>query len=148
MKTAITILLSFISGLIFAWFYNSVNQDSRSSEPAKGNQAALVISPDKSYIAKIWLPELGGLGATMSQPYQVWVESKAGASRLMLIADKTDGIKLKWLGIALLEICYKDAQINTFQNRFVDIDRTGSETLIKTVEVRLRRVERMEECKL
>ena len=65
----------------------------------------------------------------------------------MLEVDKTNEIKVKWLGVRLLEVCYEDAQISTFRNRFVEFDRTGSETLVQTVEVRLRRVERIDECR-
>lgn len=130
-----------------AWLTINFNRDTRAMEPAVGAQAISVVSPDKAYTAKVWLPSLGGFGATISQPHQVWIEGKSGQSRLMLEVDKTNEIKVKWLVVRLLEVCCEDAQISTFRNRFVEIDRTGSETLVQTVEVRLRRVERIDECR-
>ena len=65
----------------------------------------------------------------------------------MLEADKTDEIKIKWLGTRLLEVCYSEAQISTFRNRFIDVDRTGGVTQVQTVEVMLRRVGRLDECR-
>jgi len=145
-KIVAVILLAFMAGIGMVLMVMGSSRDSRASEPTAGKQAALVISPDKTYVAKIWLPDLGGLGATISQPHQVWIASRASESRLMLEADKTNEIKVKWLGMRLLEVCYSDAQISTFHNRFIDVNRTDGITQVKTVEVKLRRVERLDEC--
>lgn len=146
-KVTVMVLLAFIAGLGAMRMAMEINRDNRASEPAPGKQMASAASTDKAYTAKVWLPDLGGLGATVSQPHQVWIQNKANESRLMLEADKTDAVKIKWLAERLLEVCYSDAQISTFRNRFVDVDRTGSTTQVKIVEVTLRRVARFDECK-
>ncbi len=145
-KVGAALLLAFIAGLGVMWLTVDSGRDGRARERVAGKQVTLMVSPDKAYTAKIWLPGLDGLGATISQPHQVWIQSQAGESRLMLEADKTDQIKVRWLGARLLEVCYGDAQINTFHNRFIDVDRTGPVTQVQTVEVALRRVARLDEC--
>jgi hypothetical protein len=142
---SIVVSSAFIAGFSAAWLAMGFSHDSQAKKPT-GQPVAIVISPDKAYMARIWLPTLDGLGATISQTHQVWLEGRSGESRMMLVADKTDQIKLKWLAARLLEVCYSDAQISGFRNRFVDINRTDSETLIQTVEVWLRRVERINDC--
>lgn len=129
------------------WVVKSFDRERHATAQSPGRQAAAVASPDKEYVAKIWLPDLDGLGATISQPHQVWVEGKRG-SRLILEADKTDEIRLRWQSARQLEICYADAQIHRFSNRFVDVDRSGSITEAQTVEATLRRVKQLDECRM
>lgn len=112
----------------------------------EGHESQSVVSPEGLMRAFVWVPALsGGLGATVSQPYQVWVEDVQFASkRLMLEADKTDGLRISWVSGQTLEVCYSSAQIFKFLNRF-DFAIEGSPT-IRSIEVMLRRVEDLSEC--
>jgi hypothetical protein len=93
------------------------------------------------------MPELGGLGATVSQPYQVWMESLHGEPHAKMIfeADHTGGLRLSWYGPRDLEICYGPAQVNRFLNYYYvsPSEHTGTQD---KVEVRLRRVEKLAQC--
>lgn len=103
-------------------------------------------SPDGLMKAVVWLPGLGGLGATVSQPYQVWIQKLQGGEQKVLIfeADKTDGIGIRWKTQNELEVCYAQAQIVHFRNVFVVAERDSPE--IYKVEIMLRRVSKLSDC--
>ena len=137
------LLLSFATGLGLMWF---VCSGSHTPAPVGGELLASVTSPDQAYVAKVQRPAIDGMGATISQPYQVWVEGRSGSPQRVFEADKTDGVKIRWVAGLELEVCYADAQISTFRNRFVEVDRSGAVTAVRTAEVLLRRVPRLAEC--
>jgi hypothetical protein len=113
----------------------------------KGREMLSRAAPDSASRAFVWLPELSGaLGATVSQPYQVWIQSLQGGrdTRLVLVADKTHGFHLGWTAPTQLEICYADAQILQFQNFF--IVATEDSPTIYSVEIVLKKVSRLDEC--
>jgi hypothetical protein len=118
----------------------------RDDKLTAGHEALTKSAPDGASRAFVWLPELGGLGATLSQPYQVWMQSLRDNKemRLVLGADKTDGIHLGWTGSNQLEICYATAQIFQFQN-FFTVAKEGSQD-IYNVEILLKKVPKLDDC--
>ena len=143
-----SVLCAFVAGFVTSWLVSVSTREQRATTPEQGKEVASTLSPDRIYRAKVWLPELGGLGATISQPYQVWLENinVSGESRLVFEADKTDEIRVKWSAPLELEICYGSAQIHRFSNRFVSVDRTTGMAEARTVEVVLRKVKRLNDC--
>jgi hypothetical protein len=123
-----------------------VSCGSRADRLPTGHEAAAQLSPDGLSRAFVWVPELGGLGATVSQPYQVWLQSQRGEKQQTLIfeADKTDGVRLAWKSPGELEVCYGPSQIARFRNFFVVADRDSPQ--IYRVEVLLRRVQKLSDC--
>jgi hypothetical protein len=148
LRTLLKYLITFVFGMLVMWIIRIADQDRKSITPEQGQRSEIEVSPDKNHTSIVWLPDIGGLGATISQPYQVWIENKNGESRLVLEADKTDGVKIKWHNARHLEICYSDAQISKFSNRFIDIDHINSEIEIHFIEVTLRHVMQLDECRL
>ncbi|HEY7885292.1 MAG TPA: hypothetical protein VIC08_10130, partial [Cellvibrionaceae bacterium] len=113
--------------------------------PPKGHEIDNKNSPDNLNKAFIWAPELGGLGATMSQPYQVWLHNiKGGRLSLIFEADKLDGVELTWLSTRELEICYSRAQIYHFRNFFVIAEEHSPG--IYRVEIVLKKVSDLGYC--
>ncbi len=115
-------------------------------ELPKGHEVMAKAAPDGPGRAVVWMPQLGALGATVSQPYQVWMQSLQGEkeTRLVFEADKTDGVQLGWTGPTELEICYVAAQITRFQNFFVVA--TENSPQIYRVEILLRKVPKLDDC--
>jgi hypothetical protein len=143
----LSVAAAFGAGLVTMWLFLSSARERAMTEPSpQGSQTLTVNSTDSRYRAAVVLPSLDGLGATISQPHQVWISASDGGSRLMLEADKTDGIHIQWKTAHQLEICYRDAQIHKFSNRFVDILRDGELPKVRMLEVVLRRVQRLDEC--
>lgn len=142
------VLCAFAGGFITSWLVSISTREQRATTPEQGKEVSSLLSPDRIYRAKVWLPELGGLGATVSQPHQVWLENikVSGESRLVFEADKTDEIRVKWNTPLELEICYSGAQIYRFNNRFVSVDRTSGMVEARTVEVVLRKAKRLIDC--
>ncbi|MHB9112970.1 MAG: hypothetical protein ACYC4D_10180 [Thermoleophilia bacterium] len=147
-STFALILCAFAAGFIASWLVSISTREQRATTPEQGKEVTSVLSPDRAYRAKVWLPELGGLGATVSQPHQVWLENTkvSDESRLVFEADKTDGVRIKWNTPLELEICYSDAQIHRFNSRFVSVDRTSGVAEIRTTEVVLRKVKWLDDC--
>lgn len=115
-----------------------------------GHIVSTAPSPSKTSKAFVLEPELkGGLGATVSQPYQVWIQSLRpgmGAEKMLVFeADKTEGIHLSWTTERRLEICYSEARIVRFRNRFVALD-TKNQRVTDEVEVVLKRVPKLAQC--
>jgi hypothetical protein len=119
----------------------------RWEKPDEGTQLASAVAPGGASRAFVWLPELDGLGATVSQPYQVWMQSLHGEphNKLIFEAGQTGGVRLAWKGPRDLEICYGPAQIARFVNSYYLSSDEHSSTADK-VEVRLRRVEKLNDC--
>jgi hypothetical protein len=119
----------------------------RDDKLASGHEVLTQAAPDGASRAFVWLPELsGGLGATISQPYQVWMQSLRDNKEMQLVfeADKTAGVHLGWTGSNQLEICYATAQIFRFQN-FFTVAKEGSPE-IYDVDITLKKVPKLEEC--
>ena len=146
-KHSVFFMLSgFVFGIVLTVLVVVYFQGGELKGPAAGDLLFNKRASDDAFTVKIWSLKLDGLGATISQPYQVWIESKAGKQELILEADKTDGIHAKWLNNRLVELCYSEAQITKFRNRFVDVDRASREKIAETVEFRLRNVKDAAEC--
>jgi hypothetical protein len=137
----------------FKWIYvglvvlvGSAGCCRRDDKLAPGQEALTKAAPDGAIKAFVWLPRLGGLGATMSQPYQVWMQSLRDdkETQLVLEADKTDGFHLGWIGPNQLEVCYAAARIGQFRN-FFTVAKEGSPE-IYAVEILLKKVSKLEEC--
>lgn len=115
----------------------------------KGREISSEQSPDGFSRAFIWEPKTSGfLGATTSQPYQVWIQY-LGASKpeaMLLKADSTDGVRLKWSAPRVLVICYGPTNIYYLRNIF-DYGEQNSQQLYR-VEVILKRVEKLRDCDL
>ncbi len=111
-----------------------------------GHEIASQPSPDGFSRAFVWSPEPGGLGATVSQSYQVWMESFKGGKQEVLIfeADKTDGVRVTWKTPSELEVCYGPSQVDHFRNFFVIAQRDFPQ--IYKVEILLRRVQKLDDC--
>lgn len=111
-----------------------------------GRQAQSLIGAVGITRAFVWIPTpSGGLGATISQPYQVWIENKRLDSKALVVeAYKTDGFRLAWANANTLEVCYADARIYKFLNG-VDL-ATGDSPETVSVEIVLRRVQDLHSC--
>lgn len=110
----------------------------------EGHEVATQTSPDGLSKAFVWRPELGGLGATVSQPYQVWLKKGDKPEELIFEADKTDGIRVNWKAPGELAICYDQAQITYFKNLFVVVEQNSSQ--IYEVEIVLKKVQKLSDC--
>jgi hypothetical protein len=113
----------------------------------KGREISSKKSPDGLSRAFVWAPETSGiLGATSSQPYQVWIQYDAPQNpyALILKAEATDGVRLKWIAERQLEICYGPTDIYYFHNEF-EYGEQHSQKLYK-LEVLLRRVQQLADC--
>ena len=142
------VVCTFAVGFITSWLVSISTHEQRATTLKQGKEVVSALSPDQVYRARVWLPELGGLGATVSQPHQVWLENMkvSGESRLMFEADKTDEVRVKWSTPLELEICYSGAQIHYFSNRYVSVDRTNGMAQARTVEVVLRKTKQLNDC--
>lgn len=120
--------------------------DNQMQKLSDGNEVSSQVAPDRFSRAFVWTAETDGLGATISQPYQVWMQSLQGKSQetLILESDKTDGLKLAWAGVDMLEICYAQAQITYFRNFFVVAEQNSSQ--IYKVEIILKKVKNFNDC--
>jgi hypothetical protein len=147
-QTVGLIVFAFTVGFALSWLTSMAMREQRSATMEQGEEIVSGLSPDESYRARVWLPGLGGLGATVSQPHQVWLENVKGISesRLMFEADKTDEVRVKWRMPLELEICYSDAQVSYFSNRYVSVDRTSGIAQARTVEIVLRKAKQLNEC--
>lgn len=151
MRATIRLLLtpgmSFCAGLLAMWLYASfLRSENNSKPPANAEKISEVPSPDGRFFATVVAPNLGALGATISQPYQLWLTSGDGESRLIIEADKASGLKAIWRSPVQLEVCYADAQILQFRNRFFSISRSGALPTGTTLEITLRRASRWSDC--
>jgi hypothetical protein len=114
----------------------------------EGTQSNSQVAPDGLGRSFIWLPKgTNTLGATNSQPYEVWVENLQGEKSQMLVlkADATDGVAIAWKGARELEICYGPSHIYYFNNLFDHADQKSRQ--LYRVEVHLRQVQSLLECK-
>lgn len=112
-----------------------------------GTELLSKVASDGAGRAFVWLPGSGGaLGATVSQPSQVWLQGLRDNKdeSLILEADKTNGIRLNWNGPNELEICYVKAQISKFRNFFVIARENQPE--IYSVEIVLKKVPLLAQC--
>ncbi len=117
-----------------------------SGQLPEGLPGQSITGPDGVTRAFVWIPtSSGGLGATTSQSYQIWIENTRFASTVLVAeAYKTDGFRLSWTSEDLLEICYADARIYKFVSG-VDFATEHSKES-KTVEIVLRRVRSLDVC--
>lgn len=112
----------------------------------KGREIGTAIAPDGYSRAFVWYPDLTGLGATVSQPYQVWIQYLRGDGQRKLIfeAEETNGVKLTWRTTRQLEICYGPSHIYKFLSFFEYGERHSQQTY--EVEVVLRKMEKLADC--
>lgn len=64
---------------------------------------------------------------------------------LVFEAEKTEGVHLFWTTERRLEICYSEARIGQFRNRFVTLD-TKNQRVMDEIEVILKRVSKLSKC--
>jgi hypothetical protein len=120
-------------------------------EPAtlqEGRESASIVSPDAVGRAFIWLPkESTEFGATNSTTYEVWLERVQGGKKqaLVLRADATDGVVVRWTAPRDLEICYGPTHISYFNNVFFHAEQYNSS--IYRVEIFLRRASSLAACR-
>ena len=122
-----------------------------SGEPAKGRQLDSATAPDGEGRAFVWLPELGGfLGATQSQPFEVWIQylKSRKPQSLVFKAIHTAGVRLKWVDARTLEICYGVSHISYMRNYFdyAEEDWQQHGKSMYSVEVLLKRVPQLADC--
>jgi hypothetical protein len=113
-----------------------------------GVEQASESAPDGLSRAFVWAPKSSGtLGATSSQPYQVWIQFAKfdKPQALILKVAETDGVVVKWAGPRVLEICYGPSHIYYFNNIFDQADQVTRQ--LYRVEIQLRRVQSKSECK-
>lgn len=110
--------------------------------PSAGVAVSEKVSPNGISKAFVWAPQQGGLGATVSQPLQVWINH--GGRGMVFEGDKSNGLRIRWLSDSTLEICYSRMQITKFRNEFVDVNEGSPE--IYSIEVVLRKVESLDSC--
>ncbi|WP_431287583.1 hypothetical protein [Roseateles chitinivorans] len=141
------VVIALAAGILVGWLYfSSTLFGDRSLPPSGVKPVTQASSFDRRFVATIFAPQLDDLGATVSQSYQLWLAGPDGARQLMLEADKTDGLVIVWRSPLLLEICYADAQILLFKNRFFSISRSAGLPAGETVELVLRRVVKPADC--
>lgn len=141
----------FITTLLILVLYSYITYKTCSNIKGKfrsGHELVAKLAPDGKTKAFIWLPELGPLGATISQPYQIWMERLDGDKSRSLVfeADKTDGVGLKWKASDELCICYVQAQITRFKNFYVAVERKSEKIKIYKVGILLKNVSNLTEC--
>lgn len=143
----LTVSMSFFAGLLAMWLHATYTRlESDSKPPANAKTISEVRSQDGRFVAAVVAADLDGMGATISQPYQLWLTSAEGESRLMIEADKASGLRASWRSPLQLEVCYADAQILQFRNRFFSISRSGALPSGTALEVTLRRVPKWSDC--
>lgn len=88
--------------------------------PRKGRDLFVATSPDKHFEATVRELDIDG-SVGVSQPYQVVIRSlivERGNQAVVLTADKTDGLRIRWLQSGELEVCFHEASIYSFNNTF------------------------------
>ena len=99
-----------------------------------GRDVARVISPDGTTEAGVREVDVSG-SVMVSQWYQVFVRGvrpNEEEPAIMMTADKTDGIFIRWLANDRLEICFSTAQIFNYRNTHMTASQSASTT--KTVD--------------
>lgn len=125
------------------WVGTLLFQEYTDSSMPTGEEKMRQVSRDGLHVAILLLPRKdGAMGATISQPYQVWIQALIGAQekRVILRADRTNWIAFSWLSNSMLLVCYKDAQVNFFRNNFVIASKVSDTVVLDKVEVELRKV--------
>lgn len=142
-------LIAFVCGLLVAWAMPFLFDSSAAPGLGKGRERQRTDSPDGAYSAFLCIPTLDGLGATISQPYQLWLEKRGvdGTRQLAFVADNTDGFQLSWRTPTVLLVCYERASIYQFRNRIVTIRRGQDVPGIFEAEVVLHKARATDECR-
>lgn len=119
----------------------------RPESPPDDLEVQSLTSPDGLVRAYVLMPEQSGaLGATVSQTYQVWLQSLRPAKdqELVLEAGKIDGLHVSWTSEGRLQVCYEDAQITSFWNQYVIVDNESLQA--RTIESVLKRAKNAGDC--
>jgi len=114
--------------------------------PRKGEDVVVARSPDQRFEAVVREVNIDG-SVMVSQPYQVLVRSLVldpQNQSEVLLADKTEGLRLRWTASGQLEVCYGEAKIHKFTNTFVALGRENREFV--EAEIVLRRTKSLAEC--
>jgi hypothetical protein len=121
-----------------------------SPDPSKfraGKDLVKLDSPDGQVEAVLRAVDISGTDM-VSQPYQValfYLKDAAVEPHMVLLADRTNGLMLKWVGPRLLRICYDDAEILDFNNRFVPFD-SSTQMVYPDIEVVLSKTKDRRVC--
>ena len=116
--------------------------------PRKGEDIVVARSPDQRFEAVVREVNIDG-SVMVSQPYQVLVRSLTLDSKNhseVLLADKTEGLRLRWTSSGQLEVCYGEAKIHRFTNSFAAVG--GNSREYAEAEIVLRRAKSLAECGL
>ena len=100
----------------------------------------------EAYVSKVKTGERGYSG-TSARPFQVFINNYRSSSvhgAVVLAAQRTDGLRVGWVDDHRLIICYADADIFYFKNRYAFARK--NEPPLDTVEIILRRVNNLEQC--
>ena len=114
--------------------------------PRKGNDLLTIRSPDQNFEAVLREVDIDA-SIMVSQPYEVLIRNLAidpAEFRVILSADRTDGLKIRWTESGLLEVCYSSARIYGFTNAFVALRREPA--LLQKAEIMLRRTKSLADC--
>jgi hypothetical protein len=121
--------------------------NSSSDQLREGVEISSQMSPDGLSRAFVWAPKTQGtLGATSSQPYQVWIQYQQGDKQASAVmkAAATDGLRLSWVGPRTLQVCYGPTHIFQLDNLFDVADRSTGQ--LYRVEIVLKRTQSLSEC--
>ena len=115
--------------------------------PRDGENIGVVRSPDQNFEAVIRKVDIDST-IMVAQWYQVLIRSlviEPQEFKVMLSADKTEGLHLRWNESGQLEVCYGPAQIGSFRNTFVAYSREPIR--LETAEIVLRRTKSLADCR-
>jgi len=104
-------------------------------------------SPDGRSVAQV--TRVDSSGATDSDRYQIrlqYLKSKHSRPVLILEANRTTGLKVKWTDKNTLEVCYPKADITTFRNMYDYGEEGWNYSEWYWVEILLRRVPDIAQC--
>lgn len=122
MTKAVRLFLS----LCLATLIASCSGHSESTLP-NGAEVSSKTAPDGRSRAFVWAPKTSDvLGATNSQPLQVWLQYGKDSAQpsLVLKVDATDGVAISWKGSNELDICFGPTHVYFFNNLFDRADES------------------------
>lgn len=150
LKKLVQVLIILLIGVLIGVLWQSMNIGNALAKRKTENGKVILMqrAPDGAHEAIVWTPELEGLGATVSQPYEVYIRRKGipTSEAIVLVADKTDWIALSWWNNKTLLVCYSDAKIRQFSNIWQFIEHQNNEPSLDEIEIILARVKNKADC--
>jgi hypothetical protein len=148
LRTVVGFAMGGIAGGILTWLLMIAAEDRRKKEVSVGRETFSKPSADRRLIASVFTPDIQGLGATISQPLQVWIRDNSvqNSMRLVLSATRAPFLALRWKDNSTLEVCFEKANIDEFTNSYFSTDRDTKKNVDVTVEIILKRVRDRVDC--